>query len=149
MVKRFNFRLERLLRYRRSLTQRERVNLAREVGVLSEAEAMAAKLRGYANEMGILQHRKLDTGTTSTEVVNLHEHMVRVQESIVNAEADIDKAEDAVEAQRTVLVEKRREERAIELYKARRWKLWLKDYYRDENLTLDDLATMRHVKREK
>jgi len=148
MVKQFKFRLEQILSYRRSLTQKERIGLAREVGVLSQAEAASAQLRGYLNEMSITQIHTIEAGTTGKEAVNLHEHRLRVEEAIVHADGDIVKARENVEKQRELLVEKRRGERAIEMYRSRKWKAWLKDYYRDENRTLDDLGMIRHVMNE-
>jgi flagellar FliJ protein len=147
-MRRFKYRLERLLRYRRSLTNRERISLAQAVGVLTRAEDHASDMRGVRNETLLLRIRALETGLTAKEMENLHHHVLRIDEAIDQAEDDIEKAREDMEDARGKLVERRRDERAIELHRDRRFKAWLKDYYRDEGRTLDDLATIRHVRRE-
>jgi len=147
-MRRFRYRLERLLKYRRSLTGRERISLAQAVGILTRAEDHASDMRGVRNETLLRRIRGLETGLTSREMENLHHHVLRIDEAIEHAEDDIEKAKDGVEKAREKLVERRRDERAIELHRERRFKAWLKDYYRDESRILDDLATIRHVRRE-
>ena len=147
-MRRFRYRLERLLRFRRSLTNRERISLAQAVGIQTRAEDHASDMRGVRNETLLRRLRALEAGLTVKEIENLHYHMLRIDEAIDQAEDDIDKARGQVEKARGKLVERRRDERAIELHRDRRFKAWLKDYYRDESRTLDDLATIRHVRRE-
>jgi flagellar biosynthesis chaperone FliJ len=55
-------------------------------------------------------------------------------------------ARENAEKVRVELVKKRRDERTIELFRERLWKTWLKEYYRDETRTLDDIGTIRHVR---
>jgi len=145
-LRKFKYRLERLLRYRRSLTRIERVGLARCVGELARAEEDAVNLRGNRNTVRIARLRTVESGTTSMEVRNLHEHMLRIDEAIDNADEEKRKAEEEVGKAREKLVSKRRDERAIELHRERRWKVWLRDYYRDENRVMDDIGNTRHVR---
>jgi len=145
-LRKFNYRLERLLRYRRSLTQIERVGLARTVGELARAEEAAVSLRGNRNTVRVARLRAIEKGTTSSEVRNLHEHMLRIDEAIDKADEDVRLAGVEVEKAREKLVGKRKEERAIELHRERRWKVWLRDYYRDENRQMDDVGNTRHVR---
>jgi len=147
-MRRFRYRLERLLRFRRSLTNRERISLAQAVGILTRAEDHATDMRVVRNETLLRRLRALEAGLTVREIENLHHHVLRIDEAIDSAEDDIEKAREEVEKARGKLVERRRDERAIELHRDRRFKAWLKDYYRDESRTLDDLATIRHVRRE-
>lgn len=98
------------------------------------------------NSTKIEHQRSLETGTTTREIVNLHEHIVRISEAIDLADEEIEKARVEVDKARDKLVIRRRDERAIEIYRKRRFNAWLQDYYRDENRTLDDLATIRHVR---
>ena len=143
----FRYRLDRLLRYRRSLTGRERISLANRVGILARAEDHASGLRGIRNAMLVQRLRALEYGLTAREVENLHEYVLRIDDAIGSAVGQIEKAREQVEVAREELVTRRRDERVIELHRERRWKTWLRDYYRDENRTLDDLATLRHVRR--
>ena len=146
-MRRFRFRLDRLLSYRRSLTARERARLAQRVGVLARAQSRAGELRGIRNASLVARMRALEVGLTAREAANLHEHLCRVGEAIDQAEMKVEHARREVDKARDDLVERRRDERAIELLRKRRWQTWLREYHRDESRILDDLATIRHVRR--
>jgi len=145
-MRRFRYRLDRLLRYRRSLAQRERIRLAERVGALNREEEHKVRLQKVRNETLVRRLRALETGLTAREMGNLHYHLLRVEEAIDRTELNIRNAEIEVEKARAELVKRRRDERAIELHRDRRWKVWLRDYNRDESRTLDDMATVRHVR---
>ena len=147
-MRRFKYRLDRLLRYRRSLTRRERIGLAQAVGVLTRTEERASEMRGVRNETLLRRLRALEVGLTAREVGNLHHHVLRIDEAIGQADRDIENAKVDVEQARGKLIERRRDERAIELHRNRRFQAWLKEYYRDENRILDDLATIRHIRQD-
>ncbi len=145
-MRRFRFRLERLLSYRRSLTSRERLIFGTKVGALVGAEEHASRMRGVRNATLLARLRALDRGLTSLEMRNLHEHVLRIDEAIVNADVGIIKAKDAVNKARGELTNRMKDEKVIENFRLRRWKAWLVDYYRDEGRILDDIATTRHVR---
>jgi flagellar protein FliJ len=145
-MKKFNFRLEKILNYRHSLMEREKAAFGLKVQTLTKAEEDAWLLRGIRNETLIARLRAYQEGITAKEASNLHEHIVRIDETIDNADQKVEKAKREVDAARDELVERRRDERAVELLKARRFKGWLKEYYRDEGKTLDDIATIRHTR---
>ncbi len=128
------------------MTQVERVELAQRIGTLTRTQNHAVSLRQSRSEARIRRLQSIERGTSRHEVINIHEHMLRIEEAIGVTEEEIQTAEEEVEKARQKLVTRRRDERAIELHRERRWKTWLKDYYRDENRTLDDLAIMRHVR---
>ena len=124
------------------------MTLAQRVGILTRAEERATELRGVRNATLISRLRALEIGLTSREMANLHHHMLRIKEAIDRADTDTRKARERVEKAREKLVERRRDERAIELHRQRRWQAWRMDYDREESRILDDLATIRHVRRE-
>jgi flagellar export protein FliJ len=125
---------------------RERVRFAQKIGALTRAEQCAGELRGILNATKITRLRALELGMDAQEAANLHEHLVRVDEAIDHADGDVNKAKVVVDKGRKELVEKRRDERAIELYRERRLKVWTRDFHRDETRTLDDIGTIRHVR---
>jgi flagellar protein FliJ len=146
-MRRFDYRLEKILRFRKTLTQSQRVHLARKIGVLSLAEQKAVELRGIRNATLVNRLRSLEEGVMARDIGNIHQHVMRIEEAIGVADEDIEHAQVEVDESRTQLVERRRDEKAIELHRARRWQTWLRDYYRDENRTLDDLATIREARK--
>ena len=88
-MRRFKYRLERLLRFRRSLTNRERISLAQAVGILTRAEDHATDMRGVRNETLLRRLRALETGLTVREIENLHHHVLRIDEAIDSAEDEL------------------------------------------------------------
>jgi len=142
----FKFRLERILKYRHSLVLDERVTFSRKAGELARAQEHESELRNLREAMKVLRIHALSEGTTSTEVGNIHNHLLRIGDAIDSAAETVVNAEKDVEEARGELVEKMRDERAIELLKERRWKAWQKEYYRDEGRVLDDIANIRHAR---
>lgn len=145
-MRKFRFRLERLLNYRRSLSERERIRFADKVGTQVRAEEHEKNLKNVRDATKRIRIGKFQEGMTPVEIGNLHEHLVRIDETIDRAGTEVVKARNNTENARVDLVKRRRDQRTIELYRDRRWKAWLKDYYRDETRTLDDIATIRHVR---
>lgn len=128
------------------MTERERTRFAEKVGIQVRAEEHEKNLRNFRDATRQVRIGKLQEGMTPGEIGNLHEHLVRIDESIGHAGEEIAIARENAEKVRVELVKKRRDERTIELFRERRWKTWLKDYYRDETRTLDDIGTIRHVR---
>ena len=147
-MRRFKFRLERILSYRRSLTEAEKAHFATKVAAVLRAEEHASRLRGIRNETLIARIRALQYGTTATEVSNIHEHLIKVDEALGNALEKVEKTKFEMEQARQKLVERRRDQRAIELIKDRRFSSWLRDYYREEGKILDDIATIRYLRKQ-
>ncbi len=145
-MRKFKFRLERILNFRRSLSERERTRFARKVGKQAHAEEREQNLRDIRDETIESRIKAIQEGMSAREIGNLHEHLVRIDETIEHAGAEIVKAREETDKARLDLVEKRRDERVIELYRKRKHKVWLRDYYRDENRTLDDIGTILHVR---
>jgi flagellar export protein FliJ len=145
-MRRFNFRLQRILGYRRSLTEGEKTRFAVKVQALVRAEEDASRLRGVRNQTIVARMSAFREGITSREAANLHEHIVRINEAIGVADVSVESATGAVDIAREKLVERRRDEKAVELLKKRRFQAWERDYYRDEGKTLDDIATIRHAR---
>jgi flagellar protein FliJ len=142
-MRRFKFRLERVLDYRKSLTEGEKARFGIKVRELVKAEENASELRGIRNQALVVRLRTYEDGTTSQEASNLHEHIKRIDETIDVAEKKVENAKQNVEVARKKLVERRRDQKAVELVKDARFKAWQKDYYREEGKTLDDIATIR------
>lgn len=144
-MRQFKFRLEKILSYRHSLTEAEKVRFAAKIAALNRAREKAINLRRIRNQLLISRLRAFQSGLTAREAANLHEHIVRISDAISAADREVEIAEAEVNKARDRLVEKRREERAIELLRKRRYQSWIRDFNRDETKTLDDVATIRHV----
>jgi flagellar export protein FliJ len=80
------------------------------------------------------------------QAVNLHEHLLRIDETVRFANEKTEKARIEVSAATEKLVEKRKEEEILKTLRKRRFDAWTRDYYRDEGKTLDDIATVKYLK---
>lgn len=145
-MRRFVFRLQRILSFRHSLTEAEKSHFGRKVSELRRAQDNASVLRGIRNETQLTRMQSLRHGIPAREACNLHEHLLRIEEAIDSADKKVEAAELEVDRAREKLVERRRDERVVELLRDRRHAAWLLDYYRDEGKVLDDIATIRHAR---
>ena len=130
------------------MTKGEKARFATKVQALVKAEQNASQLRGIRNETIVARTTAFRKGTTSREAGNIHEHIVRIDEAIGGADQNVEAAGKQVDVARGKLVERRRDQKAVELLRDRRFRSWLKDYYRDKGKTLDDIATIKYVKKE-
>lgn len=145
-MRKFTFKLERLLSFRKILTDQERGRLANSVASLNVALDEANQLINIRESTISYRDEKLRSGVEAGEVVNLHGHLQRIEESISFAQEKVDEARDDVRKSTEALVEKKRDEKALEIVKSRRFSVWLRDYYRDEGKILDDIGTMKYLR---
>ncbi|MFH1676917.1 MAG: flagellar FliJ family protein, partial [bacterium] len=99
------------------------------------------------NNLVLYRMQGFGKGIMAGEAINLHEHLIRTGEAVGKAESKVEEKKGVVTGARKKLLEKRRDEIAIESLKKRRFQAWLKEYYRDESRQLDDIATVKHARR--
>ena len=145
-MRKFRFRLERVLSFRRSITNQAKSELAVKIGDLTRAERNAGELKNSRNNLVLYRMQGFVKGITAGEAVNLHEHLIRTGEAVGKAESKVEEKKVVVAGARKKLLEKRRDEIAIDNLRKRRFKNWLKEYYRDESRQLDDIATVKHTR---
>lgn len=145
-MRQFNFKLQRLLSYRKLLTEQAKGFLAGKVGELQAARNESNELREIRNRTKEYRDKGLKTGMHAFQAVNLHEHLLRIDETVRFANEKTEKARIEVSAATEKLVEKRKEEEILKTLKKRRFDAWTRDYYRDEGKTLDDIATVKYLK---
>lgn len=146
-MKRFNFRLDRLLSFRKLLTNEEKSRLAREVGKLNIEEEQARKLKDIRSATVQVRISGLQEGMKAGEMINIHEHLLRIDESIGDTGKRIARALSDVENARLMLLERRKDEKVIESLRKRRYSKWLMDYYREDGKILDDIANIQYYRK--
>ena len=139
-MKRFQFRLERLLNLRSQETDMARRALA---AAISEAEvamsaqehassAVAARMVEVAN-----QER---SGTTVFEFATLRTHVRLLQKELEQADADLSQANTHTQERRGQLIEARRGERVLDRLKEKRLETYVQESLAEEQKELDEFG---------
>ncbi|MEW6047018.1 MAG: hypothetical protein AB1609_11130 [Bacillota bacterium] len=151
-MKRFRFRLERILGLRRQTVQLERIRMAEAIGLLRAAEvALEAARRARSAQLvatGELLRRageveSVDGAVLARELV-LRAELERRTAFWSGRRAQASKAADE---QRARVVEAHRGVRALEILRARRRAEYLKEAEREERLILDEAGAVGWVRR--
>lgn len=136
-MKRFEFRLQKVLNLRSQQTDQARRALALAIAMEAEAERALQRARNQ------LQHRLSDlhsrerTGLTGFEFGNLRTHIRLLQSGVAAAEADLARACELTARRRAELLEARRKERALEKLRERRLETYTQEALREEQKELD------------
>ncbi|MGA2081773.1 MAG: flagellar export protein FliJ [Holophaga sp.] len=144
MARRFRFRLESLLRLRRSLEENAQRGLARALAQLDQARTRLAQLR--QDRMEALESRSLPPGQpVDLERWRAVERWVlALERRIVAAGEDVKEAEVKVAAARQDLVRAHRARLMLERLKERRQEQHAIEQLREEARELDEMAVLRY-----
>jgi flagellar protein FliJ len=144
VASRFRFRLESLLRLRRSLEEAAQRNLARALALQDQARARLAQLRQDLAEA--IESRQLPPGQpVDLERWRAIERWALVLERrIVEAAAQVREAEAKVAAARQELVRAHRAHLMLVRLKERRQEQHTLDVLREEARDMDEMAVLRY-----
>lgn len=140
-MKRFRFRLERVLQYRETVKREELRLLLAATFRLSEAEAALARLEAEAASGGLAEGSYM----TVEEVQLSGAWRVRLKEEIGRQQQTVAEAGAAVEEARIRYVAAAKEARALSLLKDKRRAQYQEQVLKDEEKSLDELTVQRHV----
>jgi len=144
VARRFRFRLESLLRLRRSLEENAQRGLARALAQLDQARTRLARLRQDRTEA--LESRSLAPG----QAVDLERWraverwVLALERRIVIAGEDLKEAEARVAAARQELVRAHRARLMLERLKERRQEQHAIEQLREEAREMDEMAVLRY-----
>ena len=144
MATRFRFRLESLLRLRRSLEEAAQRDLARTLGLLDQARARLAQL--HQDRAAAVESRNLSPGqTVDLERWRAIERWLLVLERrIVAAGEQVREAEARVAAARQELVRAHRARLMLERLRERRQEQHALEQLREEARDMDEMAVLRY-----
>lgn len=139
-MKKFRFRLQRVLEYRHTVTQEKERELAIKNAELRDAEdgvdmIMAAQDKAQLAADGVM---------TMAELALRGEYLDALQQSLVNQRLLVIQATDAVEKAREAYREKAIEEETLETFKEKKLEEHKEDTRRDERKELNDLVVQRY-----
>ena len=143
-MRRFRFRLDRLLELRRSLARQVQARYGESAGAVGAIDRRIAEIHAAREE----HKAQLVAGAGAPELdmraaIMTRQFIDRSWLAIRRALVERRAAEEAAEAVRLELVEARRGVRVLELLRERRMSEWRRDAAREETRDLDDVGLRR------
>ena len=143
-MKRFRFKLQTLLDHRRSkeeLLQAELGRIRHEEAVeLARLEGLQARLRGAMSELECLKVSNISA------LQRLDEYAKAVRDDIKVQYLTIEAVRERLEAKRVEVVEAMKARKVIEALHDKQERDYLAEHARAEQSSLDDMASLRHVR---
>ena len=138
-MKRFNFRLQRVLDYRETLKKEKERELAVKNHELSTAEQSVQRILEEQNSSdGLAPGVK-----TMAEVGLVGDYLRGLQRALENQRERVKEAQVAVEAARDAYIEKATDVKTLDTVKSKRHEEFLEDRARREKRTTDDIVVQR------
>lgn len=142
-MRRFRFRLERLLGLRRLRTQLQQQQVAALRARLQEAEdRLHAAQQAYRATSDSLCQREA-AGTTATLLKHGRLHLGRLAEAVAEQEGQVKAAQLALQQGLADLAAARQAERALERLRERRWRQHRYEGIKREQAQLDEISMAR------
>lgn len=144
MASRFRFRLESLLKLRKSLEQEAQRHLGRTVALRNAAEARLQDL--HLRHQEALESRRAEAGQPIDLALwrAVERWLVVLERRIEAAVEDLNQAEAQVDAARKALTQAHRDHLMLLRLKERRQALHELEQLREEAAAADELAVLRH-----
>ena len=138
-MKRFTFRLQRVLDYRETLKKEKERELALKNHELSTAEQSVQRILEEQNSSdGVAEGVK-----TMAEVGLVGDYLRGLQRALENQRERVKEAQVAVEAARDAYIEKATEVKTLDTVKGKRHEEFLEDKARRDKRTSDDIVVQR------
>jgi flagellar FliJ protein len=142
-MKRFRFRLERVLQFRERIREERKRDLTACLLALRAAETQLEELRTAELENEI---RAQDITTADVELVSLYGKRLKLE--IVNTNREIERRSQAVEVARNAYIEASKEAEALQQLKRRRQSEHDLYVSHEEAKLIDEMVTQRYTRRE-
>jgi flagellar export protein FliJ len=139
-MKKFKFRLDRILKYNTSLKKEKERQLMMERAKLNEAEASRLMVE---QEQERMDQCGVET-TSMAELMLRGEYLDALQRLLENQRELVKKANEAVEVAREEYVTQSREEKTLLMMKDKKKGEYNEEKSKHEKVTTDSINTMRH-----
>ncbi len=140
-MKKFKYRLERVLQYRQALKKEKRNELALKSYELATKEE---KLNELLEEQERSDEGLEETAMPASEMMLFGDYRRRLQEALVHQRLLIHEAAMAVDAAREAYIEKAVEAEALETVKKHQFEEFKTEFVRRERKMTDELTVLRH-----
>ncbi len=148
-MKRFRFRLERVLQLKRRLEKQKQQELAQQVQIelnlVARGERLAGQMVLYYTRLRDLQGRAFQPATAQS----FYTQIALLADRRLQTRLQLARQRKAVAAKRAELVAASRERRLLESVRERRWQEYQRVLKREEETFLDEMATTRYLWRQR
>lgn len=139
MAKKFVFRLESILGYRKGVEDEKKRDFALAQAAVVKRQREIAALEGERERHKLLLSSRQLAGAGRDEVLLFEGYISNLWLKIIRAGHELAKLGQESEKKRLVLVEARRKRKALELLKERRRRDYMTELGRDEQKLIDDI----------
>lgn len=140
----FQFQFQSILDLKIRLEDLKKAKLGEVTEILNlEMEKLDILIKEKKNQFKLMKEKR-DNGFTPSELVSYNNYMERLKKSISIQEVVVQKAREKVEAARIELVNAAKERKMFETLKEKKQEEYWEEYYRKEQITLDEIASYRH-----
>ncbi|HID55983.1 TPA: flagellar export protein FliJ [Candidatus Poribacteria bacterium] len=139
-MRRFNFRLEGILRYRSMIEEQRKMDLARETSLYERALKSLAEVRERIADVEGRLARKSAEGLTAAEARIHLRYLSFLREIERERQREVEEAGRRLEEARRKLIKSRRERKTVETLKERAYELYLEELKRDERKLIDEVS---------
>ena len=140
----FQFQFQSILDLKIRLEDLKKAKLGEVTEILNlEMEKLDILIKEKKNQFKLMKEKR-DNGFTPSELVSYNNYMERLKKSISIQEIVVQKAREKVEAARIELVNAAKERKMFETLKEKKQEEYWEEYYRKEQITLDEIASYRH-----
>jgi len=144
-MKKFNFKLQRLLDLREMKEEQVKNELAKLVAIQNVERARQQEYRQKIQKNYQLLSNRMRQGNFSYKEAMMCERYVDVaHKAILNSQDKIDQMEPEIQQVRERLIEASREKKVVEKLKERKWEDFLYEYNKEMAKEIDDMNQQLH-----
>ncbi|HEX30460.1 TPA: flagellar export protein FliJ [Candidatus Poribacteria bacterium] len=139
-MRRFNFRLEGILRYRNMIEEQRKMDLARETSLYERALRSLVEVQEKIADVEEKLARKSAKGLTGAEARIHLRYLSFLKEIERERQKELEEANERLEEARRKFIESRRERKTVETLKEKAYELYLEELKRAERKLIDEVA---------
>jgi len=147
-MKKFNFRLETLLHYRKNIEEKERLELLRLYFQMHTEINRRTELLDRQRETLAELKQKRDQGPDDPEVHWFYAYLGKLQSQIAASSQQIARLERSITDQRSTVVEASKNKKIVDGLKTKKVKQFNAEAEKQEQKTVDEIVTTRFVHKE-
>ena len=145
-MKKFQFRLQALLRYKKHLEQMARQEMAKAVAEVNACEMEIQRLVHERLNAALRLEERVAKGIRSGEFKRYQEFLVIMDQIIVQERIRKQRLEKIMEEKRSMLTQRTIEKKAMERLREKRAEEYTRDMLREEQKMLDEVASLKRVR---
>lgn len=145
-MKRFRFRLQALLNYKRHLEEMARQEMAKAVTRVNACEERIQSLVKERQEVALTLEKRVADGISSGEFKRYHGFMAAMDQAVSEQRHVKARLEKELEEKRSILTRRTIDKRAMERLREKRTDEYFREMLKEEQKVLDEVASLKRVR---